>query len=375
MSGSAGVQFKPIPRRPHGRNVYEAMRPVLGIELGPSRCVLVLVGLADDRGETRGETRILSHHVVEYKDIGTLWADLRRVRVAHRLPRRARVVLWPSAGDPGVICVDATGTGEGFSPDVWRLRDRLRPLVRAGFRIASAIAPAQAIAVLAAFEEPEGVVAGLAVDQQAGSMAVARAGTLLVSRELVWKLSAPGAGAALLDRYAFAAQVLPQLRRMIEAAREGHAARVEKIVLCGSAPALRALAAPMIEELDVEVETLDGAGGIPFDAEPDAAAAAQLAAGAAVAGGDVTVLQGIGRRPALTPARVMIGAAAAAVVIVLVLLFWPAPQASRIRRATTGIDRLKGTGHLPGHRSALRGESNERSAAGETSCARRSASA
>ena len=348
------------------------MRPVLGIELGPARCALVLV---DDRRRAGGGARIVSHHVIEYGDTRLLSEELRRVRLAHRLPRRARVVVWPAAGDSGVTRADTSGSDEAFSPDVWRLRDRLRPIVRAGFRVGSAMAPAQAVAALASLAEPSAVVAGLAVGERTGSMAIVGEDGLLVSRELAWTFSPPAEAAPLVDRYAFAAQVLPQLRRAIEAAREQHAARVERVVLCGSAPALRALAAPMIEELDVEVETLDGAGGIAFDAEPDEAASAQLAAGAAVAARDVSVMPGLGTGRAVTPGRVMLGAVAAAAVILLVLLFWPAPQASRSRRATTGTERARDAGPLPGHRSALRGEPDERPAAGDTSCARRSASA
>ena len=348
------------------------MRPVLGIELGPARCALVLV---DDRRGGGGRARIVSHHVIKYDDTRRLAEDLRRVRLANGLPRRARVVGWPDDGDAGVTRAETPGSDESFSPDVWRLRERLRPLVKAGFRVGSAIAPAQAIAALAALSEPSAVVAGLAVGERGGSMAVVGPGGLLVARELVWKFSPPPEASPLVDRYAFAAQVLPQLGRAIDAARERYAAAVERVILCGSAPALRALAAPMIEELDVEVETLDGAGGIAFDAEPDEAASAQLAAGAALAPRDVSVVPGLGVCRALTPGRVMLGAAAAAAVILLVLLFWPAPQASRSRRATTGLDGTKDTGRLPGHRSAFRGEPDRVPALGETACARRSASA
>lgn len=348
------------------------MRPVLGIELGPARCALVLV---DDRRGAGGGTRIVAHHVVKYEDTRSLADELRRVRLAHRLPRRARVVVWPADGDPGVTRAETAGSDETFSPDVWRLRERLRPLVRAGFRVGGAMAPAQAVAALASMAAPSGVAAGLVVGEKAGSMAIVAEEGLLLSRELVWTFSPPAATAPLVDRYAFAAQVMPQLQRAIDAARERHAARVERVVLCGSAPALRALAAPMIEELDVEVETLDGAGGIAFDADPDDAASAQLAAGAALAARDVTVVPGLGMSRALTPGRVMLGAAAAAAVILLVLLFWPAPQASRSRRATTGIEKVREAGPLPGHRSAFRGEPGASPALGETSCARRSASA
>lgn len=338
------------------------MRPVLGIELGPTRCALVLV---EDGRDAGGEVRVVAHHVVKYMETGDLSGDLKRLRVSHRLPRRARVVLWPREGDPGVTPVDRSGTAGGFSPGLWHVRERLRPLVRAGFRITGAITPAQALAALVSLGGAPGAVGGLAVDERAGSLAIVGREGLIDSRVFAWKFPAPGADAPLLSRYAFAAQVLPQLRRAIDAARDTHAARVEKIVLCGPAPALRALASPMIEELDVEIETLDGSGGVVSDAEPDAAASAQLAAGAAVAAREVSVIPGMGSRAALTPARVVVGAAAAAAVILLVLLFWPAPQASRTRRATTGLEGTSEARPLPGQRSALRGEPALRPAWGE----------
>ncbi len=305
------------------------MRPVLGIELGPSRCVLVLV---DDRREAQGTVRVLSHHVVKYDDSGSLTQDLRRLRVAERLPRLARVVLWPRPGDAGVTPVDSPVAGDGFTLDLWRLRERLRPIVRAGFHVSGAVTPAQATAALASLGSGSAVVAGLAIEEHAGSLAVVSQGSLLVSRELAWKFRAPGEDAPLVDRYAFAAQVLPQMTQALSSS----GARVDRIVSCGAVPALRALAAPLIEELDVEVETLDGLGAVVFEGDPEAAASAQLGAGAVVAARDVGVVPGLGWRPALTPGRVMIGAAAAAAVIVLVLLFWPAPQTSQPGGSTTG---------------------------------------
>jgi len=299
------------------------MRPHLGIELGPSRCVLVLV---DDRRPTDGVLRALARHVVKYEDPVRLAADLRRLRAAQRLPREARVVIWPGIGDPGVISVDSPGAATGFRPGVWHLRERLRPIVRAGFRVKAALAPAEAAAVIAGLGAAS-PAAVLVIEPEGGSLAIVTGGDTVFAREVAWKFAPPSRDAALVDRYAFAAQVIPLVAHAIRTARERYAARVERLVLCGSAPALRMLAAPLIEELDVEVETLDGVGGVPgLASDPDAAAAAQLAAGAALASEEAGVIDGLGRRT-VTPARLLVGAAAAAAVILLVLLFWPARQA------------------------------------------------
>jgi hypothetical protein len=120
--------------------------------------------------------------------------------------------------------------------------------------------------------------------------------------------------------------VLPLVSHTVDLARRRQGAKVDRLLLCGSAPGLRKLAAPIIEELDVEVETLDGVGGIPgAGVNPDASAAFQLAAAAAVAPEEAGIVRGLSR-PVLTPARILAGAAAAAAVILLVLLFWPARE-------------------------------------------------
>lgn len=299
-----------------------AMRPLLGIELGPRRCVLVLV---DDGRATDGLLQASARYVVEYEDPVRLAEDLRRLRVEHRLPRRARVVIWPGSGDSGVTPVDSPSAVTVFRPDVWQLRERLRPLVRAGFRVGAALVPSEAAAVLASLG-PASPAAVLVVATEGGSLAIVSGGKSVFSRELSWKFSPPAADAGLVDRYAFAAQVLPLISHTIDRVRR-RGVRVERVLLCGPAPGLRMLAGPLIEELDVEVETLDGIGGIPGAGDdPDTSAGFQLAAAAAAAPDEAGIVEGLAR-PVLTPARILAGAAAAAAVILLVLLFWPARDA------------------------------------------------
>lgn len=299
------------------------MRPLLGIELGPSRCVLVAV---EDGREAGGALHATARHVVKYTDPVRLTEDLRRLRAEHRLPRRARVVVWPGAGDSGVNPVDSPTAASGFRPDLWQLRERLRPIVRAGFRVRGVLAPSEAAAVLGSIGSPSPVLV-MAIAPDGGALAVVSGGRTVLARDLSWRFAPPRPDAAMVDRYAFAAQVLPLVSHVIaETRRQG--VRVDRIVLCGAAPGVRMLAAPMIEELDLEVETLDGVGGVLVpDAAADDAAALQLAAAAATAPDDAGILEGLDR-PVLTPARILVGAAAAAAVILLVLLFWPARQAS-----------------------------------------------
>lgn len=283
--------------------------------------------LVDDRRATDGVLLAIARHVVKYEDPVRLAADLRRLRASKRLPREARVVIWPDPGDPGVISVDNPGAATAFRPDVWQLRERLRPIVRAGFRVKAALAPAEAASVIAGLGAAS-PAAVLVIAPEGGSLAIVTGGDTVFAREIAWKFAPPARDAALVDRYAFAAQVLPLVEHAIRSVRERYAARAERLVLCGAAPALRMLAAPLIEELDVEVETLDGVGGVPgLASDPDAAAEAQLAAGAALAPDGAGVIDGLGRK-VVTPARLLLGTVAAVAVILLVLLFWPARQAS-----------------------------------------------
>ena len=299
------------------------MRPLLGIELGPRRCVLVLV---EDRRETGGTLHATARHVVKYEDPVRLAESLRRLGAEARLPRRARVVIWPGSGDSGVTPVDSASAAPDFRPGVWQLRERLRPLVRAGFRVDAALVPTEAAAVLASLGSAS-PAAVLVVAPEGGALAIVSGGRSLFSRELSWKFAPPAEDASLVDRYAFAAQVLPLVSHAMGLVGRRQGVRVDRLLLCGSAPNLRMLAAPLIEELDVEVETLDGVGGIQgHDADPETWAGFQLAAAAAVAPEEAGIVEGLSR-PVLTPVRIFAGAAAAAVVILLVLLFWPARDA------------------------------------------------
>lgn len=315
------------------------MRPVLGIELSLSRCALVLV---DDRRAADGRLHVLARRVVQYEDPVSLVPELRRVRLALGLPRRARVVVWPEPGDAGVVPADRSAAAARFAPSAWRLRERLRPLVRAGFRISAVVTPPQALALLSEVDGAPGASVAMAIDTDAGSLAAVSGGRVVVSRELRWTIRAPHEDAALVDRYAFAAQLTPHLKDAIGAAARDHGVRAERVVLCGAAPALRAIASPLIEELDVEVETLDGQAALRFDPEagPDAIAGLQLAAAAATAPRRFAALPSSRRVGLWSRSRLVLGAVAAAAALALVLLFWPAPADPAPRRSRVRVDGL-----------------------------------
>ena len=68
--------------------------------------------------------------------------------------------------------------------------------------------------------------------------------------------------AQLLQRYSLVAQLAPEVRRGIAAVRANRGLTVEQAVTCGDLPELRSLTMPLIEELDLEVETLDSTEGL-----------------------------------------------------------------------------------------------------------------
>ena len=128
----------------------------------------------------------------------------------------------------------------------------------------------------------------LALNRQRVAMAIVEDGRLLYSRRFDWHYS-PGATqrAELLQRYSLVAHLAPEVRHGIDVVRAEHGARVNAIVTCGDLPDLRSLTMPLIEELDIEVETLDTLDGIGVegaaagDAIADQAPAIRLACAAA----------------------------------------------------------------------------------------------
>jgi hypothetical protein len=108
-----------------------------------------------------------------------------------------------------------------------------------------------------------------------------------------WPLGTPftkrqGAHAELLDRYLLVSQIAPQLKHVIDLVRPVYGVTVTSVVACGNLPNLRSLAMLLIEELDIEVETLDSAELLEPSVAPgtlaDTVASLQLAAAVASPG-------------------------------------------------------------------------------------------
>ena len=197
-----------------------------------------------------------SFHVIERSDWaahrGNIAAELHTLRRSKRFPRHARVVVWALAeptrrSDPGVPSL-------------------LERFLAAGFRIHHVLTPPEALAEIARAQprDPGTTTAWMALNTEGAAIAIVRDGLLLFGRTFGWKYSfgAVGPRAEMLQRYSLVSHLAPELRRGIALVRSSYGAIVERAITCGDLPDLRSLTMPLIEELDLEVETLDSTEGL-----------------------------------------------------------------------------------------------------------------
>ncbi len=280
------------------------MASTTGIELGPDTCVLAGV-----RTTRAGNGEIVALHTIDpgawpAHDVA-FTAMLRSIRTSKRFPRHARVVAW--------------GLPEDASDDAVS-RAALRPLIDAGFRIDRMVTPPQALAILASTRVRPGVqntgVAWLALNMHGAAIAIVRGSELLFARTFQWAYNPHllDGKSQLLQRYSLISHLAPEVRRGMAAVRASHGIPVDAAVTCGDLPELRSLTMPLIEELDLEVETLDSLDGLSpvgrarLERPAESAPAIRLACAMA--------LDGV-QRPRTGPSPIARLAAAAAIVALL----------------------------------------------------------
>ena len=245
-----------------------------GIELGGESCIVVCVR----PGGEAIRLMALGGTLSPGWDLAEPLADnLRRARRSGRFPKHADVVSWD--------------LHESASASDALTRALLAPLRDAGFAVDTVLSPTDALCALVKRRQKtagrEGEV-WLALNRQHVAMAIVEDGRLLYSRRFDWHYS-PGATqrAELLQRYSLVSHLAPEVRHGIGVVRAEHGVRVNAVVTCGDLPDLRSLTMPLIEELDIEVETLDTLDGIAVegaaagDAVADQAPAIRLACAAA----------------------------------------------------------------------------------------------
>jgi hypothetical protein len=218
------------------------------VELGSDICALARASVHADGVHVHAAETL---DPAAFPGGGTFAGALRASRKKLKLPRRCRVVLW--------------GFPEGASRRDPSVKPRLAPLEGAGFHVERVVSPCNALAALARLKTSRGenATCWLAVNRGGVAIVVVRPGKQLYSHSFTWDwtLGNTGSQARLLQRYSLVASLAPEVKRAMSVARQ-HGTPVDAIVTCGNLPDLRSLTMPLIEELDVEVETLDSLDGL-----------------------------------------------------------------------------------------------------------------
>jgi outer membrane biosynthesis protein TonB len=252
------------------------MASLTAVELGTDTCAFAHTSVR------RGEVRLVAADVLDpaaFPGMDAFTIAVRRTRRSMRLPRRCRAVVW--------------GLPDGANRKDAAVKPLLAPLTNAGFRVERVVSPCNALAALARLKSSrgEGSTCWVAINRGGVAIVVVRPGKLLYAHSFAWDSSvgASGSQARLLQRYSLVSFLSPEVKRAIAEARKS-GTPVDAVVTCGNLPDLRSLTMPLIEELDVEVETLDSLEGLvvkPQLAEKlaESAPAIRLACAAAIARG------------------------------------------------------------------------------------------
>ena len=224
------------------------MAVLTAVELGADICALARAAVHADGVHVYAAETL---DPAAFPGGGTFTVALRSSRKQLKLPRRCRVVLW--------------GIPEGASRRDPSVKPRLAPIEGAGFHVERVVSPCNALAALARLKTSRGenATCWLAVNRGGVAIVVVRPGKQLYSHSFTWDstLGNTGSQARLLQRYTLVASLAPEVKRAMAVARQ-HGTPVDAIVTCGNLPDLRSLTMPLIEELDVEVETLDSLDGL-----------------------------------------------------------------------------------------------------------------
>ena len=133
-------------------------------------------------------------------------------------------------------------------------------------------------------------IAALSLNTHGAVIAIVSGSDVVHSRAVEWTLGTPftGARSELLDRYLLISQIAPLLQHVIELVRPVYGVTVTSVLTCGNVPNLRSLSMLLIEEMDLEVETLDSDDLLEASAAPtlsiESIASLQLAAAVASPG-------------------------------------------------------------------------------------------
>jgi Tfp pilus assembly PilM family ATPase/Tfp pilus assembly protein PilN len=153
-----------------------------------------------------------------------------------------------------------------FAASSIEVRERLGPIIEAGFSIAGVTTPCGALWAQARFRKPAlrgDVHAHVALGASMSALGIFSDGFLLYARDLNWGYAASSIGGTMiLEREDLAGRLAAELRRSFLYVKQYWEDDVSQVLLCGDMPEIRSLTAPLIERLGIEVETLDTLDGI-----------------------------------------------------------------------------------------------------------------
>lgn len=162
-----------------------------------------------------------------------------------------------------------------FAAPLQEIHSRLRPIVDAGFVVEGVTTPCGALWSQARLRRPAmpgDVHAFVALSAHMSSLAIFANGFLLYARDLNWGYAETPLGLlAPIDREELASRLSTELRRSFLYLKQYWEQDVSQLLLCGDMPEIRSLTAPLIERLNIEVETLDTLEGIDAAVLPEPA--------------------------------------------------------------------------------------------------------
>lgn len=193
--------------------------------------------------------------------------------------REARSEIAPLETDGAGACIAIT-VGPDVQVGTHRRREvslvavseadvlrQIQAIGDAGFVVRRVVTPAIALtAVARSCNElvPGSTMAYVALGAHATCVAIVRDGLLLFTREIAW-------GHAEVEHESVEMRLASELRRSILFFRQTSRSAVDGVVLCGDAPDLRSLTAPVGTTLGMPVQTLDSLNGIDADHVPEPA--------------------------------------------------------------------------------------------------------
>lgn len=288
-----------------------------GIDLTPTGCRIVDAEFARRRSGSEGALfRVHRFASLEGVDSGpTLTDRLKALIHADSFPRHACVNLWrlpsihqyrrlPAAAqsalrraahkygasvlgmeEADVTVSAAIGTTRQddnsslktelslFAARTQEITDQLRPILDAGFSVEEATTPCGALWSQARLRRPSvpgDVHAYVALEPTQSALGLFADGMLLYGRDLDWGYAAGEPDPRrTLDRETIARRLALELRRSFLFVKQFWEPDISQVVLCGDMPEIRSLTAPLIEQLNVDVETLDTLDGIDSTAIPE----------------------------------------------------------------------------------------------------------